>query len=186
MKIVSICLLLALAPLAGWAQDNGEDGTQENPAWQEAKYALPAPPDERKLIAFRVGSQPAGRFLLDGASISTGEDGVIRYVLVARSSGGASTATFEGIRCTTREHRLYASLERDGTWRTLKNSVWRALASSANSFVMFNYNGNDPRATLAHYYLCDGPAPVRTPGEIVNRLRGQHIDYLDPAHGAGS
>ncbi|MDR1227786.1 MAG: CNP1-like family protein [Azoarcus sp.] len=185
MRIVLACLVFVLAPFAGWAQGSGEDGALASPAWREAEYVLPARPDERNLLAFRVGSRSDVRFLLDRASLSIGEDGVIRYVLVMRGSGGASTATFEGIRCGARESKLYASLERNGDWRTFRNSVWRTLAG-ADSRVIFGYSGNDPRATLAHDYLCDGPAPARTPEEIINRLRGQRIDYLDPAHGAGS
>ncbi|MDR2092165.1 MAG: CNP1-like family protein [Azoarcus sp.] len=181
MKIAPVCLALALAPLAGWAQDNGEGEAGES--WREADYVLPAPPDERKLHAFRVDTHPPDRFLLDGASLSIGGDGVVRYVLVTRGSGGASTTTFEGIRCGTGESRLYARLERDGSWRALRNSTWRALAVGKSS-VIFSYSGNDPRATLANDYLCDGAAPARTPEEILARLRGKHIDFTDPVRGA--
>ncbi|MDR0701612.1 MAG: CNP1-like family protein [Azoarcus sp.] len=180
MKIAPVCLALALAPLAGWAQDDGEGEAGET--WREAEYTLPARPDERKLRAFNVDTHPAGRFLLDSASLSIGKDGVVRYVLVTRGGAGTSVTTFEGIRCDTGESRLYASLERDGSWRTLGNSVWRALASGRSSNI-FGYSGNDPRATLANDYLCDGGAPARTPEEILARLRGKHIDFTDPIRG---
>ncbi|MDR1662552.1 MAG: CNP1-like family protein [Azoarcus sp.] len=181
MKIVAPMLILALAPLAAWGQDGGEG--QEPLDWRETAHALPKPPEERNLLAFRAGSQPLGRFLLDSASLSIGEDGVIRYTLVVRG-GGASAATFEGLRCASRERKLYASLGRDGAWRPLGNSIWRAL-DGENSLAVFRYNGNDPRATLAHDYFCDGPVPARASEEIIGRLRGKRVDYLDPMSGAG-
>ncbi|MDR3214621.1 MAG: CNP1-like family protein [Azoarcus sp.] len=169
-------------PFAAWAQSGDEDDARKDTNWQEAAHTLPARPDERNLLAFRVGSQPEGRFFVDPESISRGEDDVIRYVLVMRGSGGASTVTFEGVRCGVRARRLYASLERDGGWRAMKNSAWRDLPVQGSSIVMFGYSGNDPRAVLAYDYLCDGPAP-RAREDIIARLRGKRIDYLDPGHG---
>lgn len=182
MKTALACLPLALMPLAASAQDPG-DGARKTAGWVEAAYTLPSPPDERNLLAFRVGTHPVGRFLLDSESLAVGEDGVIRYTLVMRGSGGASATTFEGVRCGTRERRLYASLERDGGWRPFKKSAWQPLPVAGSSIVMFAYSGNDPRATLAYGYLCDGPAPRRTREDIISRLRGKRVDYLDPYHG---
>ena len=48
---------------------------------------------------------------------------------------------------------------------------------------MFDYHGNDPRSTLANDYFCANLAPLRSPEEIIARLRGRHVDYLDPVHG---
>jgi hypothetical protein len=180
MKITPVCLVFALAPLAGLARDNGEDEAREK-KWREAGYVLPALPDERNLIAFHVDAQPAGRFSLDSASLSIGEDGVTRYALVTRGDG-ASITTFEGIRCDTGEIRLYASLERNGLWRTFRNSAWRALAIGRSSSI-FGYSGNDPRATLASDYVCDGAASARTVEEILGRLRGKRVDFIDPVRG---
>lgn len=38
-----------------------------------------------------------------------GSDGIVRYVLVARSSAGTESVSFEGMRCATREVRIYAA-----------------------------------------------------------------------------
>lgn len=183
MKTLLACLLLALMPLLAWARDDGDEARKAAAGWVEAGYTLPSPPDERHLLAFRVGAHPVGRFLLDPESLTVGEDGVIRYTLVMRGSGGASTTTFEGVRCGTRERRLYANLERDGGWRPFKKSAWQPLPVAGSSIAMFAYSGNDPRATLAYGYLCDGSAPRRAREDIIGRLRGKRVDYLDPYHG---
>ena len=180
-----LCGFTALLPFAARAQDASGAASSPAPQFKEADVALPALPEERNLVAFRVGARPVGRYLVDSESLAPGEDGVTRFVLVMRSSGGANTATFEGVRCATGERKLYASAAgRDAQWRPLKNGEWRLLDGSIPAYVGFAYNGNDPRAALAYDYLCDGPA-ARTKKDILARLRGKHVDYLDPGHGLG-
>jgi predicted molibdopterin-dependent oxidoreductase YjgC len=52
-------------------------------------------------------------------------DGVVHYVLVARSSAGAENVSFEGMRCDRGEVRIYA-VGRDGGWFG-KPGEWRAI-----------------------------------------------------------
>ncbi|MDR1423316.1 MAG: CNP1-like family protein [Azoarcus sp.] len=181
---VCLCGFAALLPCAAraWgANDTASPASQ----FKETEAVLPALPEAHNLIAFRVGAQPVDRYLVDSESLAPGEDGVTRFVLVLRGSGGASTATFEGVRCATGERKLYASAAgRDTQWRPLKNGEWRLLDGSIHTYVGFDYNGNDPRAVLASDYLCDGTA-ARAKKDILARLRGKHVDYLDPGHGLG-
>jgi hypothetical protein len=202
MKIAWMWLAVALVPAVALAQRadeaRGEEmvntfafphheaaSEKEDTPWKEGAYALPARPDERNLRAFSVGASAPGRFLLDTKSLASDEDGVIRYVLVTRSSSGNSSATFEGIRCNANAgkgfefgqllgsvpgRRFYASAGQDGEWHPFKNSEWQALDSSSK----------DPRVALAVDYFCDGPA-ARTRAEILLRLRdGTRVDFLDP------
>jgi hypothetical protein len=116
MKAAWIWLFVSLVPAVALAQrDEGEPG--DAPAQQEAAPLppFPAKPDERNLLAFSVNASAPGRFLLDGKSLTVGEDGEIRYVLVARSSSGANNATFEGIRCNTKETAPDTREELSGT-----------------------------------------------------------------------
>ncbi|MDR3087308.1 MAG: CNP1-like family protein [Azoarcus sp.] len=180
-KTALACFALFCAPHAVWAQNDDNSGNEASApvaAPQETVPVLPALPDEQKLLAFRVGTLAPGRFLLDPESLKMSEDGITRFVLVMRgSSGGANSITFEGIRCGTGERILYASADRNG-WHPVKNGTWRAL-DGGNRLVNFDYHGNDPRAALAHDYLCDGNAPRRE-RDIIAQLRNNHIDFLKP------
>lgn len=141
-----------------------------DPEWKEGEYALPAPPRESALKPFFVSSASPNRYLLDTETLVVGADGVIRYVLVVRTPGGAENVTFEGIRCTTMERRIYASGSKGGSWTPMKRSEWE--------FIVDN-NYNRVRAALAKDFFCDGPAPARDRAEVLRRFEGQ-LDYTNP------
>ncbi|MDR0564291.1 MAG: CNP1-like family protein [Azoarcus sp.] len=145
---------------------------------------LPPLPNAGDLAAFRVGSQPLGRFLLDKKNVGIGVDGVVRYVLVMRGSGGASSATFEGIRCKTGEYKLYASVG-GNDWRPFSDKTWKPIPGRTSyGSLLSGYGGNDPRGVLAEDVLCDGSTTLRR-DEIIFRLNGKHVDFLDPSHSVG-
>lgn len=144
-----------------------------DPDWREDAYVLPAPPQEGSLRPFFVSEATPNRFLLDVATLAIGGDGVVRYVLVIRTPGGAESVTFEGIRCNTGERRIYASGRKDGSWVAMKNSAWAPIVH--NSY-------NRPRAALAKDVFCDGPAPPRDRGQVLRRLDGI-VDFTDPLRG---
>jgi len=79
------------------------------------------------LIAFDAGAATPHRFYIDAASLSVGEDGVVRYTLVVRSGGGATNVLFEGIRCATQEQKLYALGRPEGGWVRARESRWRRI-----------------------------------------------------------
>lgn len=144
--------------------------TDPDPSWQEAEYALPQAPAEAGLRPFFVSSASPNRFFVDERSVTVGTDGVVRYVLVVRTPGGAENVTFEGIRCATGERRIYASGRSGGEWTPMKVSDWQPIGD--NSY-------NRPRAALAYDYFCDGPAAPRNREHAVRRLQGER-DPGDP------
>jgi len=144
--------------------------TDPDPNWQEAEYALPQAPAEAGLRPFFVSSASPNRFFVDERSVTVGTDGVVRYVLVVRTPGGAENVTFEGIRCATGERRIYASGRSGGEWTPMKVSDWQPIGD--NSY-------NRPRAALAYDYFCDGPAAPRNREHAVRRLQGER-DPGDP------
>lgn len=146
---------------------------EPDPDWVEAEYVLPPAPAEASLRNFFVSSASPNRFFVDEASLDVGADGVIRYVLVVRTPGGAENVTFEGLRCATGERRIYASGRKDGSWAAMKNSAWAPISNNAY---------NRPRAALAWDILCDGPAAPRDRSETLDRLRGG-VDYNDTRRG---
>jgi len=133
-----------------------------DPNWREGDYVLPAPPSEGSLRQFFVSAASPNRFLIDESSLSVEEDGVVRYVLVVRTPGGAENVSFEGIRCATGERRIYAMGRPGGEWVAARRSEWEPISNNAY---------NRPRAALAFDFFCDGPAPPRSRDQALRQLR---------------
>lgn len=122
-------LAAALAALPGAAQwkDWDYDLDQEKKPWTELQIRLPSYPKPGNLLQFDLGSNTANRYFVDAASVSVGEDEVVRYTLVVRTGGGASNVSFEGIRCKTKEYRIYAFGHANGEWSRARNAGWREI-----------------------------------------------------------
>ena len=136
---------------------------EEDKPWEEQKWSLPAYPAVESLIGFDVDRTNSFQFFVDPASVSVGKDGVVRYTLVARSASGASNVSYEGIRCASRERRLYAFGRADKTWAPSHNSDWARFSFSAQ------------HVTLADEFFCPARGAVRTAEEAVAALkRGGH------------
>lgn len=130
--------------------------------WREAEVQMPPPVQYDALREFEVSAASSNRFYVDESSLDVGPDYVVRFVLVIRSSGGAETVTYEGIRCTTGEYKLYAHGRPDGEWVPPRRSEWKPLRS---------VRANLPQAALASNYLCDGVAPPRSRDAALRGLR---------------
>ena len=88
----------------------------------------PAYPQAANLLAVRLPDADGFRFSIDRSTLAVGKDGVVRYVLVARSSEGAQNTTYEGLRCDSAENRVFAVGQADGTWVTAR-SGWRPISA---------------------------------------------------------
>lgn len=145
-----------------------ENDFEPPPPWVEGTFVLPPSPDKAALEPFYVSALTNNDFFLDRHAIAIGEDGVIRYTMVVRSSSGAQTTTFEGIRCQSAEWRIYATASRSGQWIPARNSKWRLIED----------NGlNRARAALAKEYVCDNGIPARTVAEVLDKLRHSMSRY---------
>jgi len=51
----------------------------------------------------------------------------VRYTLVVKTAGGATNVSFEGIRCETREQKIYAVGRSDGKWARARDPAWRGI-----------------------------------------------------------
>lgn len=136
--------------------------TKPDPNWREAEVTMPPAPAEATLRQFFVSAASLNDFFVDEASLSVGEDGVVRYVLLVRAAGGAENVTFEGIRCRTGERRIYAIGRPDGEWAAARRSQWEPIVDSAY---------NRPRAALAQEHFCDGPMAPRSREAALRGLR---------------
>jgi len=148
----------ALGQWQGWDYDFD----QEKKPWRELQAQLPKYPADGSLVAFPGAPATGHRYFVDRGSISIGEDGVVRYTLVIKTSGGATNVTFEGIRCEAREYKTYAAGRPDGTWVRARNPQWRNI----------EYKSYNPY----HYYLfneafCRGKFVVPSVEEAIRGLR---------------
>ncbi len=154
LALASVCALAACAASA-------QTVLPDNPDWAEAN--VPPPPAFRmnKLVEVELEVKGNLRYGVDPATLSIGKDGVVRYVMVAYSPGGAMTAMYEGIRCGTGEFRTYARFNA-GEWAPVQPSLWRSLFEP----MRFRY----PLA-IAKQGACDNTAPASNVDAIVRKLR---------------
>jgi hypothetical protein len=128
--VLGTALLLAATAgpaCAQWRLFESEFDRQTKP-WSEIEARLPGYPRADNLIPFEAGGATPHRFYIDAPSLSVGDDGVVRYTLVVKTAGGATNVFFEGIRCETREQKLYAVGHReDGKWVRAREPEWRHI-----------------------------------------------------------
>ena len=120
--------------------------------------------DNVQLIPSRSVSVPSGAtaMMSNPASLSSGDDGVVRFTVVVRTAGGAENITYEGMRCTTGERKLYAFGRGDGEWSRNKYARWEPIdARGATSY----------HKELFYHYFCmvDGPGNMNLIRQAIER-----------------
>ena len=135
---------------------------EDKKTWQEVEVAFPPPPREESLLRFYVSAVADNVFQIDTGSLSVGADGVVRYVLVVGTPGGVRNVSFEGLRCETRERRLYALGRADGGWSKARSKQW---------VLVENKVVNRHHAALITEYFCPDGIAVRSAEEAVAALR---------------
>ncbi len=172
----TLALILLGAAAAACAQMPGpygvrerNTGYEEEAPWQEQQEVeLPAFPKPEDLREFYVGAVATNKYLIDASTLAVGSDDVVRYVLVVKTSGGATNISFEGIRCKERSWKHYAAGRNDSTWARPRanHSEWRPIE---------NKPVNRHHAALSRDYFCPGGIAIHTADEGRNALRlGKH------------
>lgn len=132
--------------------------------WKEIAAELPPYPKSGKLILFKVTASNLD-FFVDADSLSVASDGVVRFTLVSKGTGGGENVTFEGIRCSSRERRTYAFGRTDQTWSKARSNAW----------TLFDAVGRFPQyVTLASDYFCPGGTIIRDAKEGIDALQWGH------------
>ncbi len=149
---------LAQSQWDGWDYNFDREVT----SWNEMQAQLPPYPRDGTLLPLNVSAVTTHRFFVDANSVSTGKDGVVRYTLVIKTSGGATNVSFEGIRCETREQKYYAIGRADGSWVRARNPQWRRI-----EFQQVNAH----HITLYGEYACEGKFVKGSAEQIVRALR---------------
>jgi hypothetical protein len=152
-SIVLLTLWAAQAMAADWARFE-HDFEDESKPWQEIQAQLPASAKPDRLHSFEVSRLNRHRHYLDLASLSAGEDGVVRYTVLVRTEGGAENISYEGMRCETGERKIYAFGRPDGTWSRNKYARWDPIETRRET----SYH----RELFFHYFCTvDGAANLK-------------------------
>jgi hypothetical protein len=155
-------MCLALAACAGQGPlESDWQRAQQVKHWHEEQVVLPSYPKRANMIRFDGGRDTGFRFFVDAASLSVGPDGVVRYVLIARSPFGAENVSYEGLRCRDGEYKIYATGGQDRHWIEARGARWRPVAERAGPW----------RRTLAADFFCPGKSPIDTAAEGVEALK---------------
>lgn len=136
--------------------------------WSELESHLPSPPRQENLLSFYVSAASSNRFFVDGSSLSTGADGVVRYTLIVVSPSGARNVSFEGMRCATAEFKRYAFGREDGSWGRARNVQWTPIQYK---------DSNRQHHMLFDDFLCPRGFPVKSQEEAVQAFKaGMHFN----------
>ena len=135
---------------------------RERRDWQEGDVKFPAYPKADSLIEIFVSSASSFRFFVDPASLSLESDGALRYTLVARSSSGAQTVSFEGIRCGRPGFYRVYGFGSGGTWSKSTLTEWRPIEPK---------NVQRWHNELHNSYFCPQGASIHTAAEALDALR---------------
>jgi hypothetical protein len=154
-------LLLAVAALAACSTSPPEEKSDWERKHEQALQALPEPPlslppyaPRGELLEFTLGPTSSFRYFVDASSLSVAE-GIVRYVLVARSAEGVENVSYEGMRCASGEVRIYA-VGRAGGWSGAPGAWRNPLAW---------------HRPLYREYFCRFKQPIRSPEEGIAALR---------------
>jgi len=125
---VSISIGVSLMACTGDPLQSGLDPFAPS-VFKEGTTTMPLnPPKQSALQAFYVSEATVFKFAIDTDSISIGNDGITRYIVVITNSSGEQQAQYEGIRCDSFQWRLYGNLE-NNIWRENPLSTWRQIQS---------------------------------------------------------
>ena len=148
-------------------------GEREEKSWQELEVEPPAFPKEENLREFYVSPVATNKYFIDASTLAVGTDGVLRYVLVVKTSGGATNVSFEGIRCPERTWKHYATGRSDAaTWTTSRaaRNDWRPIEDKPV---------NRHHAALSRDLFCPSGSAIKSADEGRNALRlGKHPDAI--------
>lgn len=167
--VASLLISLTLAT-PGLAQLSASD-----PDWKEIDAPPPPALNLKGLVPFEVATVSNLTWALDPAAVTLVGDGLVRYVVVARSQSGVLNALYEVINCSSGELKTYARIvgkENDAatkTWATVGDPKWRSLYDVPSKHAL----------ALAKQGVCTGKTAAQTVNEIVTSLKKSTIIFKD-------
>lgn len=141
---------------------------EEEKVWKEEVVEPPAFPKQEDLVEIYVSAVATNKYFIDASTLNVGTDGIVRYVLVVKTSGGATNVSFEGMRCKELTWKHYATGGSDGTWTKSRaiRTEWRPIE---------NKPVNRHHAAISRDLFCPIGNAIQSPEEGRNALRlGKH------------
>lgn len=164
-RLTAASLMIALACWSFSAQSQLREPDPE--PWKEAAATPPASFNTDQLQTFDVAQDAALMYGIDPKTLTVGTDGVVRYVLVAKSGSGALNVLYQGIRCETAEVKTYGRWNNQTSWNTSAKDAWQQLAFRGPS---------RPAMMLARSGICEGRTINGTPQKILHTLKNGRPD----------
>ena len=162
MKKFFVLLLLAIPLTASAEWGKFEYEFDEEKPWAEIEAQLPSYPKEENFLPLYVSAATDNQFFIDSASISAGDDSVVRYTLIVKSSSGAANVSFEGMRCASHERKLYAFGRKECSWARARSAKWEPISYQ---------DRNRQHHVLYDDFFCPGGVIVKDPQEAVDLLK---------------
>jgi hypothetical protein len=155
--------LALILPIAACAQTRGIEGSPADDARSaEVQGQLPEFPKPENYLRLPVSATTPFTFFVDAKSVGIDKDGVVRYSLIAKSTEGVLNVSYEGIRCSARQFRVYAYGRPDSTWSETRISQWQPIPADAR---------NAQRAVLHGDYFCSKSRMIGTAEDAVRALQ---------------
>lgn len=129
--------------------------------WRESETTLPAYPADPDLVEVPASAIDGFTLYIDRKSLSRGDDRVVRLTTVIASPTGARNVFYEGIRCDTREFKIYATGSSERQWRAFAAAQWQFIAAQER---------NGFRYQLYRHYVCDAAGIARVPADILRAV----------------
>jgi len=169
--VLVLCGCASSAPSIKTSQrgmPGGIGGGSQNKASEKIQASvLPPYPQDSALLEFLPRRKSAFHFYVDRNSLSIGADRVVRYSVVAKSPSGATTTSYEGMRCKTSEYKVYALGTDAGQWAKPREMAWHAIPRMTADF----------RFALYKDYFCDVEAIAgRNEKDLITNLKGNPLD----------
>ncbi len=156
--LLASALAITSLPGVSWSQEHSDT----DKAVAEFEWQLPATPVSDNLQPFYVSLTTRQSFAIDTKSLSVDSDGVVRYTVIGTSTGGAKNISYEGIRCSSAEKRIYAIGHTDGSWTRARDSEWQPIAFKG---------ANLQHAELAQNYFCESGRIAGKLDQILQKIR---------------
>jgi CNP1-like family len=147
-----------------------------DPDWQESEAPAPPALNLKGLVPFEVSAMSNLTWALDSTAVTIVGDGLVRYVVVARSPSGVFNALYEVINCSKGEMKTYARIvgkEADvdtkdaKKWVAVQDPQWKSMYDMPSKHAL----------VLAKQGVCTGNTAAQTVIEIVTALKKTTIVF---------